>query len=1622
MNDNENKVIDAAEVAETTYVDTSDLETIIEDSTQEVAVQNEDAPYMEVEDADIVDIEVSEAFAYSLAGSLDSTIGDKDVLIDGGTVEANDNTTIGLQEVLESIASSGDGGTTNHSLLNGRELSDQHPIDAITGLRSELDEIEKVKRIYSSENGVAEFREWKDGNPSWDDRTGYFVKLVADASTGIEKVAICTDDDDVYGVAVKNSGFVGNQTVGDQSDNPSYAMVGIVGLLRVRTDGTAIAGDYIVPDKEGKATKSDNDCGYKVVSTGSYPSYEYVSIAVTPQNDKISRIYGALMKADNSLGSVIVELEEIKDDVNKVVVKVNDLEEFESIFNEYTKKVDNIEKIVNDATGDVQQALENAQEAIDQAHSARDEALAAANDARNVAGDLGKTADLIDEMQVLADYSYTDEDGNVYTGAAGVVAVSQDNNVTMAALMNTVNQQGHDIAAIKMQSGDDGASIQNLVAHVDRYSVGELSLSYNLSRDEADSILTEDYIYVPTHAHEEKLEGYTVTDEETGTTTEYPDVISIFESGYAYSWNSDSSTWTSDTESEDHSPWIKGQEVSTAIEYSDGTNVGDLWFCWQDVEHIVQDENGNDIKKEDFLAGTLYRWQSSGWVAVATTKDNYQGRMMTSIKQTADKIESTVLALDNSVSVITQEVDKISSRVADAEGNISTVDQRVDEVNTTISNINDKIATLQIQADDNTASITAVTYGTFHIVYQSFLGTAPSSVDGNKYSAPPTWNETTGEFEFSEALVDANGIYYFYSDDKTKYVKVTDDGYEVYTVGNKALSAIDSRISETEASISETNKLVTSNSEAITNVTSKADENAASITSLTEYNTEQDEAIAAIEQTANENGAMIGMVVDSNGVKGDVIISAINGESVAQIDASRVVFSVNTSGEEFLDETAVIVNKTIDANGVERVCPGTILTEYIGINITAETPMTMTVYGIDREIVVSDVWEQRVGWYDADKNCLLTAPISLNAIHKDAADGLEELTTDEEGNSVVKCVIPYETLSMDVDYIGGEKISDSILSSVAYIRASFKVNEQTYTNIFPSKSYARVDGGGIYNGVGYEDGVYLNPVGDEISVSGKSVIETNVSKESIVSAAPGNISSQTVKYASSIYIDNSGIVLVDPTSISVSYNDMSTAKDTLNSEAVGKYIYTPNGRFYYIQSGEKFTYKSSTYSRGITVSNAIRIQSTSDVTGISMTGSFPFVSGQTIRTKGINFDGGTASSKFVYLFSDTAIVTRINNTDWESYGIQVDGDGNLTYTLSDESLADTKYIAFAVDTPTSWDNFIVTIDEELPNVTAENVSDIEIYFGEHDYYGQFRMILNDHQATIQNGELLIRNPYNRILLNPDDGIRVQTNTNIIDGIIITKNPIWTDMFYTETGTGNTYAGGWLLSSGSLSSGSGSTYVNFNSDPEQTYTLWAGAEDPASAKFSVKKDGTVKIVGGDIEMDGGSIKMSGGSISWDGITSGMPLLSYTEQETIAKQIMNGSASGTFINGHMLYSPTIYSAKIIATEGVEGTYATMTSQGFEIYDQSTTIPKMTLLTSSDATTVRISVGSGTGASGSWDGDGKLILEKTIDSNGNGIAQLYYQVGNTPYGFKFDSSGVTMLGGGNFDVGSQSYAVFG
>ena len=72
-----------------------------------------------------------------------------------------------------------------------------------------------------------------------------------------------------------------------------------------------------------------------------------------------------------------------------------------------------------------------------------------------------------------------------------------------------------------------------------------------------------------------------------------------------------------------------------------------------------------------------------------------------------------------------------------------------------------------------------------------------------------------------------------------------------------------------------------------------------------------------------------------------------------------------------------------------------------------------------------------------------------------------------------------------------------------------------------------------------------------------------------------------------------------------------------------------------------------------------------------------------------------------------------------------------------------------------------------------------------------------------------------------------------------SSPFWVKKsgeIYAVSGT----VGGFTLASNSLSSGSGSTYININSNASNTYAIWAGAELAANAPFRLKRDGTVYL--------------------------------------------------------------------------------------------------------------------------------------------------------------------------------------
>lgn len=694
-----------------------------------------------------------------------------------------------------------------------------------------LNNLESIKRVYSSENGLGEFRKWNDNNPDWADRSGYFVKLVG----GTDNVDFCTNNDDVYGVSVMRSGFVGGQDATDKSDDPLYALVGITGTLRVRTDGTANIGDYVVPNELGVATKSENSCGYKVVSKGSYATYEYITIAVTPQNDKINKIYGTMMNTEGSLGNLVLRIEEAETKVDdmggKINAAINDRNELEALINENKQ---NIAVISNEAKGaqeTANNAAESANNAVSAATSARDEALAAANEAKEqVTASLTDINGLKSKLEPLDTFGV---DGK--TGIQGLVETVTKNRMDIATIQESGTGSGTDLTAItqKIKVIDEKtqkveASIQHLVVHSDKYSVGAESLSYGLSYEEAASLLKDGDTYVSTSDHTETMEK-TIKNEDG---TETKETINIqFERGYTYTWNAA------------NVQWIKGDSVSTATTYYDGANIGDLWFCWQEVEYT--DANGNN---KTLIPGTLYRWsEDNQWIAIATTEGNYKSRMISSIKQTADGIRSTVASLSGDVSVIDQKVNAVEFRVAKTEGDIGSIKLDVDSINLTVANHAGTITSIQENVTDNSAHIATVAAGQFAVVYQSRVDSPPSLPEGqHKYTYAPSWDDGQKQFVFSDELIDdTNGQYCYAVNadgtvDKTKYYKLLPSGgYEVYIVGNQITSMFENYVTDEEAIARIVSQKVDEKTEGMTEsiaaVETKANTNEAKITQVANY-------------------------------------------------------------------------------------------------------------------------------------------------------------------------------------------------------------------------------------------------------------------------------------------------------------------------------------------------------------------------------------------------------------------------------------------------------------------------------------------------------------------------------------------------------------------------------------------------------------------------------------------------------------------------------------------------------------------------------------------------------------------------------------------------------------------
>lgn len=334
-----------------------------------------------------------------------------------------------------------------HQLLNGRELDDQHPISAITGLRNELNEIERLKVVYSDKVNIANYYEWEDGKSY--DTYGYFVSLVPNTST----IKIC-DGGDILGVSVETAGFIGGQD-GSIPRAEAYGLITTSGLVDIRCELDVEVGDYVTSNDFGYAKKSDSNYGYKVLALETKNGVEYAIIMLGVQAD-----------VTNTLG---VELSEVKERVD-----VNET---------------NIVSAINVAN----QAYNKAQEA-ETSSSISEEAVKEALES------------IINSEEKIKEFEQAL--GNVSSTSAQAKAIAESAVTSAESLKDEAINRANDAWA---KADKVETEVYSLCAKIDKYSVGEYSQAYGLTLEQAQSILEIGMIYVPTkhidsETHKEEYE------------------------------------------------------------------------------------------------------------------------------------------------------------------------------------------------------------------------------------------------------------------------------------------------------------------------------------------------------------------------------------------------------------------------------------------------------------------------------------------------------------------------------------------------------------------------------------------------------------------------------------------------------------------------------------------------------------------------------------------------------------------------------------------------------------------------------------------------------------------------------------------------------------------------------------------------------------------------------------------------------------------------------------------------------------------------------------------------------------------------------------------------------------
>ena len=570
-------------------------------------------------------------------------------------VETVDEINVEMDEAIGWIG----GDSTRHYSLYGRDEADQHPITAITGLREELNDIEALDVVYSDERNQADYYLWEDENILQENRVGYFVSACSD----INKIKMCTSDNDIFGVTVDKAGFIGAQS--DIARDIKYGLVTTTGTVHVRCESSVDVGDYVVSNDYGYAQKNKN--GFKVVGRHLIDGVEYAEITlVTP----INRIC--------ELSNDVEDLNQRMDDAEtNIVAAIN-------VANAAYNKASEVGEVSEEAIKNALEALDKANGASEKtdgfeerlssssalAEEAKNIALLATTTATSIANAAVETSNktlenvnnLIDDLEPIT--TWTDpETGN--TGAEYFTTYVKDGVATKAEIQTVETLTNDNKSAIEKNAEE----FSSFVSSVDKYSVGEYSQSYGLTHEQAKSILKVGMIYVPTKHKDTRSHSETFSDTKE---------INEFTPGNYYEW--------------DGNDWIEhSNSVAFFSEEPTPSRVLQYWYI-----------DSNEAP-EGYEAHALYIWKDEQWQKVNILDGNVNNRLTSMIRQTADEISAEIVNARGSAATLGARITNTESEVQslalwskggkeDGEQyNLATIKQTADAAGASVAQVAAKI-------------------------------------------------------------------------------------------------------------------------------------------------------------------------------------------------------------------------------------------------------------------------------------------------------------------------------------------------------------------------------------------------------------------------------------------------------------------------------------------------------------------------------------------------------------------------------------------------------------------------------------------------------------------------------------------------------------------------------------------------------------------------------------------------------------------------------------------------------------------------------------------------------------------------------------------------------------------